>query len=109
MKFNPVEKIIKKIKAKKALISMCVVAVVFLFVSYFSFLNSNFEEAEVSDYSKLFGNDYTAYQDRVDGASVNMKSLVDNDQILEIKNYGELIEEKNYGKGRNAFAKPAGF
>jgi len=92
-----------KNKIKKDFIYLPVAAVAFSFVFYLTFFQPSLSEEEISEYSESFEGDYSEYNNRVNSANVNIKSLVNSEQVKKMKYYGKLIEEKNYSKEKNPF------
>ena len=106
LKSVKIEKITAEIKTKKGFIFLFAAAVVFSFVSYLTFFQPDPNSDEISEYARLFECGYDEKDTRISGASISIKSLIDDDQVKEMEYYGKLIEEKNYSNGRNPFAKP---
>jgi len=102
-----IKKIIEKIRVKKGFVFLLVATVVFLFVSYLTFFQSDPSEDEISEYSKSFESEYDKYGNQINNNNnTNIKNLIRSDQVKEIEYYGKLIEKKNYGNRRNPFVKP---
>ena len=101
MRINQIKKIIHRIK--KDFIYLPVAAIVFSFVFYLTFFQSDLSEEEISEYSKSLEGDYSEYNNRINSANVNIESLVNSEQVKKMEYYGKLVEEKNYSKGKNPF------
>lgn len=100
-----IEKIIRKVASKKEFVFLLIAIVVFSFVSYVTFFQSDPEEFEISEYSKMFENDYSGHNNCIDDSNSSIKNLVSEDQIKEMKYYEELVEEKSYSERENPFIK----
>lgn len=102
-----IKKTVGKIKTKinKEIIALLFSVVIFSFVFYSAFLSFKLNEDEVSEYMKSFKDNNSKYEDFVNNTRINIKNLVENSHIKELKRYDELIDEISYNKREDPFTK----
>jgi hypothetical protein len=105
MKLSLFENAMEKIKTKKVFLVMFLAVVTFLFVSYLVFRNTGLTEQDIPDRENLIeGSD--KYKNYINSANRDTKKLLESEQLNQIEQYDNLIEEKDYKKRDNPFAKP---
>lgn len=106
-KLAKIKKIIKKNKAKinREVIVLFSSVIIFLYVFCSAFLGSKIDESKISEYMKSFKSENNKYEYFTNSVSVNIKNLVENSQIRNLKYYDELIDEISFSKREDPFSK----
>ena len=107
MKFSSVEikRTVKKFKAEisKEIIALFSAVIIFSYVFYLAFFGFELSESEISEYTKPFKDNCCEYDDSANNAGANIKNLVEDSQVEELKYYDELIDERSYDKREDPF------
>jgi len=107
MKLSSVEikKTVKKFKSeisKEIIVSFSAI-IIFSYVFYLAFFGFELSENEIFEYTEPFKNNCCEYDDFANNAGANIKNLVEDSQIEELKYYDELIDERSYDKREDPF------
>jgi hypothetical protein len=106
IKSNLLKRIEKKIKTKKKLSAMFFAVAIFLFVAHLTFSASDLIKQDIPDYQNLIKDNGGEYRNYINSANRDTKKLLESSQLNQIKQYENLIEEKDYEKRDNPFSKP---
>ena len=77
----------------------------FSYIFYLAFFGFKLNEYEISEYMKSFINNNSKYESSTNNAIVNVRNLVENSQVEELKHHDELIDKASYNKGEDPFSK----
>ncbi|MCK5122634.1 MAG: hypothetical protein KAQ87_00580 [Candidatus Pacebacteria bacterium] len=109
MKFNlvKIKKTIGRLRAKisQEIVFSFLAIIIFLYVFYSALFGFELSESEISEYMKPFRNNCAEYNDSINNVGANIKNLVEDDQIKELKYYDDLIDEKSYDKRKDPFSR----
>ena len=100
-----IKKTVKKFKAKisKEIIASFSAVIIFSYIFYLAFFGFELSESEISEYTKPFKDNCCEYDDSANNAGANIKNLVEDGQIEELKYYNDLIDERSYNKREDPF------
>ncbi|MCK4892156.1 MAG: hypothetical protein KAS78_05810 [Candidatus Pacebacteria bacterium] len=106
MTINFSKKILKEIKDKKEYLAMFFAVIIFLFFTVSVFISAKPERDDIPDYESLVENNFNEYNKNINKTNNSSKKILENDQLNEITNYGDLIEYSfQIKKNKNPFIK----